>query len=368
MLTAAAASPHYEVRRGDRPSTADRKPAMAEPQVTVVVVPRERFSFAARSLASIYEHSDAPFHLVYVDGGSPSRVRRHLEQQKSERGFELLRTEHYLSPNQARNLGLARVESKYVVFIDNDVVVSRGWLSALIRCADETGATVVSPLNCEGEPVHEIIHFAGGRCHIRAVDKGGRRERHMVETILRQGERVADAMAQLKREPTEVAEFHCLMARTQIFDRIGSFDEGMLSVRENLDFCMMVRQAGGSVWFEPASVITYLAGAAPLRWSDLPYYSVRWSDEWTLSSLHRLRDKWGLTENAYFTTQYANLAWRRREYLVHGSLLRWVPTWRLRLLLARVVFPVEEAWAKRVFARNAQRVPPTRTRRAAAHG
>ncbi|MET0151487.1 MAG: glycosyltransferase [Candidatus Binatia bacterium] len=344
---------------------------MAEPQVTVVVVPRERFSFAARSLASIYEHSDVPFRLVYVDGGSPSRVRRHLEQQKAEKGFELLRTEHYLSPNQARNLGLARVKSKYVVFIDNDVVASPGWLAPLIRCADETGATVVSPLNCEGEPIHERIHFAGGQCHIRVVDKAGRRERHMVETILRQGERVADVIGQLKREPTEVAEFHCLMARAQIFDRIGSFDEGMLSVRENLDFCMMVRQAGGSIWFEPASVITYLAGA-PLHCSDLPFYAIRWSDEWTLSSLHRLRDKWGLTENAYFTTQYANPGWRRREYLVHASLLRGVPSWRLRLLLARLVLPIEEAWARRMFARNARRVPPTtrarRAERPAAHG
>jgi len=41
-----------------------------DPQVTIVVVPRERFSLAARSLQSIYEQSDVPFRLVYVDGGS----------------------------------------------------------------------------------------------------------------------------------------------------------------------------------------------------------------------------------------------------------------------------------------------------------
>jgi GT2 family glycosyltransferase len=335
---------------------------MAEPQVTLVVVPRERFSFAARSLASIYEHRDVPFHLVYVDGGSPSPVRRHLERQAAEKGFELIRTEHYLSPNQARNLGLPRVRSRYVVFIDNDVVVTPGWLAPLIRCADETGAAVVSPLNCEGEPVHERIHFAGGQCHVRVEDRQGRRERHMVDTILRQGQRVADVRGQLRREPTEVAEFHCLMARTEIFDTIGPFDEGMLSVRENLDFCMMVRQAGGSVWFEPASVITYLGGA-PLRWSDMPFYAVRWADEWTLASLHHFRDKWDLTEDAYFTTQYANIAWRRRDYLVQASLLHRVPSWRLRLWLARLVFPVEEAWARAVYARHARRVARPLTRR-----
>ena len=54
------------------------------------------------------------------------------------------------------------------------------------------------------------------------------------------------------------------MVRTEMFRTIGPFDEAMLSVRENLDFCMTVTNAGGSIYLEPASVITYLGGAAPL--------------------------------------------------------------------------------------------------------
>jgi len=37
---------------------------MKDSQVTIVVVPRERFDLAARSLRSIYEQSDIPFRLV----------------------------------------------------------------------------------------------------------------------------------------------------------------------------------------------------------------------------------------------------------------------------------------------------------------
>ena len=324
-----------------------------DPQVTIVVVPRERFSLAARSLQSIYEQSDVPFRLVYVDGGSPSRVRRFLERQAEERGFELIRTDHYLSPNQARNLGLRRVESEYVVFIDNDVVVAPGWLAPLVQCAAETGAAVVSPLTCEGEPIYEVIHFAGGECHVRVEEKAERNERHMVDTISRQGQRLRDVRDQLKRERTEVAEFHCLLARTEIFDKIGCFDEGM-TVRDNLDFSLMVSQAGGTVYFEPASVITFLH-PCPLKWSDMPFYVVRWSDEWMLASLHHFRDKWDLTEDAYFTRQYKNLAWRRKDYLIQNTLLRRVPSWRIRLLLEKLVFPVEEALTKGSVARHARR-------------
>ncbi len=337
---------------------------MKDPQVTIVVVPRERFSLAARSLQRIYAQSDVPFRLVYVDGCSPSRVRRYLERQAEERGFELIRTDHYLSPNQARNLGLRHVKSEYVVFIDNDVVVAPGWLAPLVQCAAETGAAVVSPLNCEGEPIHEVIHFAGGGCHVRLEERAERIERHMVDTISRQGQRLRDVRDRLTRERTEAAEFHCLMARTEIFDKIGPFDEGMLAVRENLDFCLMVNQAGGTVYFEPASVITYL-DVAPLKWSDMPFYVVRWSDEWTLASLHHFRDKWDLTEDAYFTRQYKNLAWRRKVYLIQNTLLRRVPSRWIRPLLEKLVFPVEEVLAKRAFARHARRraraVPPRQT-------
>jgi GT2 family glycosyltransferase len=336
---------------------------MAKPDVTIVTVPRERFSCAARSLQSIYDNSDVPFQLVYVDGGSPAPVRRHLKAQAASKGFELIRTEYYLSPNEARNLGLMRARTKYVVFIDNDVVVAPGWLGPLVRCGEETGAAVVGPLNCEGTPVHEHIHFAGGGCHVRVEDRPGRRGRHMVDTIHRQGERLSHVRGQLKREETEVAEFHCLMARTDIFEKIGPFDEGLLSVRENLDFCLLVAQAGGRIYLEPASVITYLA-SEPFAWSDLPYYAVRWSDAWTLASLHRLRDKWGLTEDAYFTRQYANLGWRRKLYLVREGLLGRVPSWRARVALEKVVLPIEERWAKWTFARYARRraqtTPPGR--------
>ena len=84
------------------------------------------------------------------------------------------------------------------------------------------------------------------------------------------------------------------------------------------------------------------------------FYALRWSDEWTLASLHRFRDKWHLTEDAYFTRQCANLGWRRKHYLVQSTLLRRVPWWWLRLLLARVALLIEEAWARRVFARHAR--------------
>ncbi len=85
--------------------------------VTIVVVPRERFSYTRESLESIYKDTDYPFDLVYVDGGSPPRIKRYLEDIAREKQFQLIRTDYYLSPNRARNLGLGQVKTKYVVFM-----------------------------------------------------------------------------------------------------------------------------------------------------------------------------------------------------------------------------------------------------------
>ncbi|MDM9382077.1 glycosyltransferase [Chlorogloeopsis sp. ULAP01] len=284
---------------------------MNDPLVTIVVVPRERFSCARESLESIYEHTDFPFQLVYVDGNSPAKVRRYLEAQAQAKGFQLIRTNYYLWPNHARNLGLHQVKTKYVVFIDNDVIVSPGWLKALIECAEETEATVVGPLMCQNLPLHEIVHFAGGESHIWLDKTGEQARQRLREKMYKQGQSVKDVREQLQRIQTELAEFHCVLVRTAIFERIGFLDEAMLNTKEHLDFCMSVRQAGGTVYFEPASIVTYVPGP-PLEWTDLHYYMLRWSDAWQLCSLHRLRDKWNLAEDGYFQAKYKKLGWRRQ--------------------------------------------------------
>ncbi|MBD2459702.1 glycosyltransferase [Oscillatoria sp. FACHB-1407] len=286
---------------------------MQEPVVTLVVVPRERFSCARESLESIYEHTDLPFNLVYVDGKSPEEVRLFLENQAKEKGFQLIRTEYYLSPNHARNIGLQYVNTKYLVFVDNDVVVTPGWLSALVNCAEETGATVVGPLTCEGTPIHQKVHFAGGESHIVTDVKGRRLLR---EKMYKQGQQVMEVKPKLKRVKTELAEFHCVLVRTAIFEQIGLLDEKMLNTKEHLDFCMTVAQAGGEVYFEPDCLVTYVPGP-PLETTDVYFYMLRWSDDWTLKSLHHLRDKWNLSENEYFFSKYRKLGWRRRQTIIN---------------------------------------------------
>ena len=312
---------------------------MKEDLVTVAVVPRERFSETRSALERMYAVTPPPFRLVYVDGGSPRHVREYLEAQAKELGFKLIRTDHYLAPNEARNLAARAVGTKYVVFIDNDVLVTPGWLDALVTCAEETGAWVVGPLYCIGPPELETIHMASGVCHV--LEENGRRvlvDRHRLV-----GNRLADVQGSLGREPVEMVEFHCMLVRMEALERVGPFDEALLSDREHLDFCMAVQRAGGPIYFEPA-VVTWMA-PPPLAWSDLPYFLRRWSESWNRSSLEHFDRKWALDEDERRIVQIAWRADYRHEVLrlpVATKRLRRLLGWRLGGLAGRyIVLPVE---------------------------
>ena len=239
---------------GTTPTAADR--------TTVVVTQRERFGMTAESLESLIEHTPG-LRLIYVDGNSPERWKSYLEEMAAEHGFSLIRKEHFLTPNQARNIGLAAAETEFVAFCDNDVLFTDGWLDRLVACAEETDADVVAPLTCQGLPAHTEIHHAGGD-----YAKGGDMEgffvddqdlgRDFVEVMHGHGVKLDDLEAPLERQETGMCEFHCALARRTVFDRIGPLDEGMWSTKEHIDFCMAVRRAGGRVMFEPSSVITYV--------------------------------------------------------------------------------------------------------------
>lgn len=256
------------------------------------MVARERFSVAESSLRMLLDATPPPFRLVYVDAGSPPAVRRAIEELQRNHGFEILRHEGFLSPNEARNRGLQAASGRYVVFLDNDVLVSEGWLDGLVTCAEETAAGIVGPLYLHGHPSRGKIHMAGGEARIEERD--GRRVLH--EKHRHSVGRVADLGPSLRREPCEAAEFHCMLVRRSLLERIGPLDEGLLSLHEHIDLCLLARQAGAAVWFEPGAVVAYVT-PPPVRRGDLGYFLLRWSRDWNRRSVGHLAAKWRLDES-----------------------------------------------------------------------
>jgi GT2 family glycosyltransferase len=319
-----------------------------DPLVTIVIVPRERFSYTRESLESVLANTkDTPYRLVYVDGGSPEPVRDYLRTMADSHDFTLVRSEAYLAPNHARNLAMPHVKTKYVLFYDNDVVVTPGWLSALIACAEETGGAVVTPLVCEGVPEHTVVHCAGGDFQIEEEAASGRR---VVERMHLQKRKVADVRPKMSRTKTTLAEFHCMLVRSDIFDRIGLLDPEFLNTKEHLDFCMSVMNLGETIWFEPASLVTYIFNK-PLERSDYAYFMLRWSDAWEVRSLKRFMAKWNLAEDDYFRNRFDNRGWRR-HLAIWRPVARQISFGKRNKVLSRALWMLDRAMINPIITRR----------------
>jgi GT2 family glycosyltransferase len=286
---------------------------LSNARATIVMVPRERYSAARESLESVLALTETPFELVYVDGGSPRSLRHWLAEQAQQHGFELIRRNRPLSPNEARNLGFERVDTEFTVFVDNDVIVSPGWLEKLIECADETGGTVIGPLTCEYD--FETVHFAGGEVEIAEDAEDDEVVRRVRDRMYHAQKKVASVEDDLARREVQLCEFHCVMVRTDALREIGGLDEGLLNTREHLDFSLSIAANGGSVWIEPESKVLYKPPES-LKLTDLHFFSLRWSDDWERRSLDHFRRKWDLVEDEFFRRRLSRLGWRRQSITV----------------------------------------------------
>ena len=343
---------------------------MQDAQVTIVVVPRERLSFTERCISSIFDNTSVPFNLIYVSGGVPKQVRDYLEIESSRKGFRFLIEENYLSPNQARNLSLPHINTKYVVFLDNDTLVTKGWLERLLRCAEETDAFVVGPLYLIGEFERAIIHMAGGRLHDEVV--AGQRvlvdEQYLFDTP------IPEARTRLRRRLCDYVEFHCMLVRTDVFDRVGLMDEKLPCLHEERDFCLTISGAGGGIYMEPKSVVTYVPPPPCESW-DLPYFMLRWSDAWIHSSVRHFNQKWGIASVRHISDVSNNFAegtvigfgraWRRRVAgttvtVDHASQHRAQPLDQARIMIALLQSVDREQFDLARMATDGAIVPITR--------
>jgi hypothetical protein len=197
-----------------------------------------------------------------------------------------------MTANEARNQAMHHVSTEYVCFLDNDTFVDDGWLAGLERCADETGAWLVSAAVLWGRRDQWEIHYAGGSCRIVSVAGARRFEEHNTHM-----HRPVGALAELARARTEYVESHCLLARADVLERIGPFDEALIAGREHSSLALQVAALDGEIWLEPSVVVRY---PWPKRntLADYRFYLPRWSDEWAERSFRRFNETWQLTDLA----------------------------------------------------------------------
>lgn len=265
---------------------------MSHKPATVVMVPRERYSAIVDAIESLYAHTSRDlFDLIVVDGAMPPAVHREVADLAERYGFRFIHHDHPLTPNEARNIGLAETRTEFVVWSDNDLIFTDRWLDRLIDTAREFGAWLVGPTVLEGPDDQIVIHSAAGTSTFAKTP--GKRHYFFLPDFDR--EPYDKARPDMQRGPTTMLEFHVMLARTSVFEHLGPLDEKLMAWFDHDDLTHLALEAGGPVIFEPDSIVRYHnPGREPglLDATDLPYFFLRWSDAWADVSVDHVVPKW----------------------------------------------------------------------------
>ncbi len=262
-----------------------------KPIVTVVVVPRESFNMFPEVIERIYEVTSPIFKMLVMEGHAPKKIREALHRiEERYSTCKVVLSDRWLYPHEAVNQAIPMIETEYVVFIDNDVEVERGWLEALVACAEEEKVGCVHPIYLTTKLSNPLkkIHVAEGKL-IRKKRNG----RWFIDSTMPYSGVSLWNYPDKTRKVSDFFEWHCVFFRKSLLDKVGPLDD--LNISEHLDYVFRMEKAGERILLEPKSVVAYdYERIWKLRGEDRGYLLYRWGVERAERSLERFREKWNL--------------------------------------------------------------------------
>jgi GT2 family glycosyltransferase len=221
-----------------------------EPRASIVIPVFNELARTYACLASIVEHTrDVSFEVIVSDDGSTDDMGQ-LGSRVG--GLRVLRSGERTGFVAACNRGAAAATGRYLVFLNNDTLVSAGWLARLLETFEEearvglVGAQLVYP---DGR-LQEAggIVYSDGSCW-----NYGRRDDPQNPKYGR-------------RADVDYCSGACLAIARDLFLEIGGFDSRYAPMYyEDVDLAFAVRAAGWRTLYEPACRIVHVEGGTAGR-------------------------------------------------------------------------------------------------------
>ncbi|RTL56984.1 MAG: glycosyltransferase [Rhodocyclaceae bacterium] len=260
------------------------------PRVTLIMTVRERHQPTLSAIESVLSNTVMPFRMIYADVQSPPWLSLALTELGQRHGIEVVRFDQHRWPQQVRKALVAQVETEYVVFLDNDLLVYPGWLENLVACADQTGAGLVGPLYLWGDGQSKpVVHMAGGVLEETPIGAS----RLLVDRHQEQNADLDQVADRLERRPCDFLEFHCMLFRRELAQDPEMFDADICAVHEHIDTALLARRKGYGIYLEPTARVLYRAFISTTV-EDLPLMRQRWASSAVESSIAAFCAKWNV--------------------------------------------------------------------------
>ena len=171
-------------------------------------------------------------------------------------GVEVLAREKNDGPAGARNAGLARVESEWVLLLDNDVVLEPDTLERLLAAATSRPDVALVQPRSVFDTDHARVHYDGGAPHYLGLVA----LRNFYATLER-------ASTGGVVEVGAVISLALLVHRRSVLD-CGAFDPDYFILFEDLDLSYRLRLEGKSLLLDETTVVRHRGGTPELSFRD----------------------------------------------------------------------------------------------------
>lgn len=264
----------------NHPPTAKQDPAVSKAvsaaatfDCSIIIPVWNNLALTQQCVSKLAEVTDgATFEVIAVDNGSTDGVQDFLRTLGGD--VTVIRNEDNLGFAKACNQGAQAARGEYLVFLNNDTVPLKGWLSALVEevRAHADVAVVGSRLLYEdGTIQHAGVVFA--RCGVQPYH------------AYRGFQRTLTCVS--RRREYQCVTAACMLVRRAVFHQVAGFDEGYQNGFEDVDLCLKIRERGGKIVYQPKSTLYHLESKTPGRKAkedeNARYYQSRWADHWWLS-------------------------------------------------------------------------------------
>ena len=214
-------------------------PKFDEPVVSIITLTFNKVEFTYQYLESIMAHTDIPYELIIVDNGSQDETTSLLDRLEN---VTTIKNEGNLGFIKGCNQGAHKARGKYLLFLNNDIIVTPEWLSKLVRTIESypkcgaVGCKLIWP-NGKLQEAGSIIWRDGS-----ALGYG------------REGDPMHPEYSYLRE--VDYCSGACLLVRKDIFQRLGEFDERYIpAYYEDSDLCIGIWGLGYKVVFQPGVVV-----------------------------------------------------------------------------------------------------------------
>lgn len=227
------------------------------PSASLIVLNWNGRELLARCLPSILAQDYPEAEVLVVDNGSTDGSPEWLASAYPQ--VCLLPQGRNLGYAGGMNAGLRAARGELVAFLNNDVILRPDWLRRLTEVMVADGRIGVAGCKLL-YPEGNLIQHAGGilRYPLALPDHYGFRQ-----PDTGQFEAIRDV---------DYVTGAAFVARREMLDQIGAFDEGFYFYFEDTDLCFRARAAGWRVVVVPQAVAVHLESATTVR--DSPSYYV----------------------------------------------------------------------------------------------